>query len=222
MDELPLKNLYAKKRRPADVILNAVIIAIIVAILIQLVFYTCFSRVYVVGDSMLPTLTGAADRNTVGGDYVFISSGTPEYGDIVVINPHGSGEPIIKRVIATGGDTLYLDEGVLYIKYSGSSEFVVVEESYLSDENNDGRLSVNTYPKENGALNREGHTVSDGCIFVMGDNRNISHDSRSADFGDFPISSVVGIVTDWSLSSAKPAFTAWYTFWDFTLPSLFS
>lgn len=127
------------------------------------------------------------------GDYLYISlTAEPDYGDIVVIErPEND---IIKRVIAKGGDSLYMEGGVVYIMYSGSDEYVMLEESYVSAENNT--------PSEN---NFEEVTVPEGDIYVLGDNRDNSSDSRY--YGCFSVESVVGVVTDWSLKY-KSFFTA--------------
>ena len=51
-------------------------------------------------------------------------------------------------------------------------------------------------------------------MFVLGDNRNVSHDSRYDDYGCFNYSQLVGVITDWSYA-CKPFFTALYTFFTF-------
>ncbi len=220
--DLPLKP-YESKKRDIGIVLNIIIFVLAAIIIFQTIFSLTFTRVYVIGDSMLPTLTGASGDGESGGDYVLIHDGKPTYGDIVVVERYekstGNYKNLIKRVIALGGDTLYLDRGTLYIKYKGTNEFVLVEESYVAEENNSPN-SYNTYPKVNGILNTDGHTVEDGYMFLLGDNRNVSLDSRS-DYGDFSLDELVGIVSDWSITN-KSLITGWFTFWDITLPSVFS
>ena len=216
---------HKRKRRCRGIILNVIIIVLVVLILFQIVFSLTYTRVYVIQDSMLPTLNGAERDGVSGGDYVLIYDGSPDYGKIVVVkrydNSTGESKTLIKRVIALGGDTVYLDHGKLYIKYKGTDDFVLVEESYVTDEKNNPDEPYNTFPqKTDGSLDVTGHTVADGYMFLLGDNRNISVDSR-ASYGDFSVDELVGIVSDWSVS-CKDFLTSWYTFWDFTLPGVFS
>lgn len=84
-------------------------------------------------------------------------------GDIICFNP--SAEPdvlYVKRVIGLPGDTVTLKEGRVYINGSGQP----INEPYLKE----------TWTVNNGPMYFE---VPDGCYLVMGDNRNVSYDSRS-------------------------------------------
>lgn len=107
---------------------------------------------------------------------------TPERGDIVVLyQERDPAKPLIKRVIATEGDTLRLDveNSAVWLKAAGKSEFVLLEESYVH------------YPLSWGANWTDGDiTVPAGQVFVMGDHRNLSNDSRY--LGCFPVEDVVG------------------------------
>ncbi len=132
---------------------------------IMLVFMLLFRMVIVSGSSMYDTLWD--------GDWLLLLSSTlyddPEYGDIIVASKESfrGGEAIIKRVIATEGQTVDIDfsEGIVYV--DGNA----LEEDYI--------YSPTTMP--------EGMkfplTVDEGCVFVMGDNRMDSKDSRSPDIG---------------------------------------
>ncbi len=153
------------------------------------VFTNVIIGVQVNGASMYPTLYGGeltADGTYKGGDRLFVCAwDTPQRGDIVVFHhPAGKNTELIKRVIALPGDTIYADYGVLYRKEAGETEFSVVSEPYL------GEVWV-----------RDVHipetTVPEGMLFVMGDNRNNSEDSRK--FGFVPQENVIGVVTGWSL-----------------------
>lgn len=125
------------------------------------------------GRSMQPTL--------LDGERLVISSWkyTAEPGDIVVIDSHTSyGKPLVKRVIATGGDTVDIDfeKGVVYVNGSALVEPYTAEPTYLEE--------TVVFPI----------TVPEGCIFVLGDNRNNSKDSRSADIGCVDERDVLGKV----------------------------
>lgn len=139
--------------------------------LITIVFVFVVRLVGVDGDSMLPTLH---DR-----DYLLLESNflygpeRVENGDIVVLNvPYYKDKgPIVKRVIATEGQTVDIDfeEGLVYVDGELLEEAYIKEPTYLSWGEDDGL----EYPA----------TVPEDCIFVLGDNRNDSMDSRFAEIG---------------------------------------
>ena len=103
----------------------------------------------------------------------------PEQGDVIVFQTDAFGEQLlVKRVIATGGQTVDIDfeTGVVYVDGAALQEDYVFEPTY-TQEDFSGEI-----------------TVPEGCLFVMGDNRNASTDSRSARVGLVDERSVIGKV----------------------------
>ena len=128
----------------------------------------------------VPTIDGNSMNDTlINGERIIISNAfyQPKYGDIVVLSRNYSNNednverysmPIIKRVIATEGQTVDIDfeKGIVYV------DGVALEENYTKTPTN---LSYDvSFPV----------TVPQNCIFVMGDNRNDSLDSRSSQIGN--------------------------------------
>lgn len=132
--------------------------------------FTVFFRVATIdGDSMENTFYG---KEKVILSNVFYK---PERGDVVIISRNvdnseddNSDLPIIKRVIATEYQTVDIDFnlGVVYV------DGVALDEPYTKTPTNT-QYDID-FPV----------TVPEGCIFVLGDNRNISLDSRSSRIGD--------------------------------------
>ncbi len=143
-------------------------------IAIVLVFTLFFRMTGVVGGSMQPTL--------YENDKLIISNVfyEPEPGDIVVVTKRSfREEPIVKRVIAVAGQTVDLDDetGAVYI------DGVLLEEDYVNEKTTYefGDMQFPVY-------------VEEGHIFVMGDNRNHSTDSRNTVVGLVDTRMVLGKV----------------------------
>ena len=149
---------------------DALVFALAVLVL---VFAFCARIVVVSGSSMNNTLTGG-DRLLVQSTFY-----TPQRGDVVVVDSYiNYGKPLVKRVIAKGGDTVDIDveQGLVYV--NGEA----LDEPYVPE----GTLST-------------GHvefplTVPEGTLFLMGDNRQHSTDSRSSDVGFIDERDILGKV----------------------------
>lgn len=142
--------------------------------IIILIFLFAFRVVVVSGPSM--------NRTLLDGDYLLLVDnllcGDPKQGDIIVATKESfrGGEPIVKRVIATEGQVVDIDyeKGVVYV------DGVLIDEPYVGTPTNlRGDVS---FPL----------TVEEGCLFVMGDNRNDSMDSRCSEIGLIDCREVLG------------------------------
>ena len=141
---------------------------------IMIVFLLLFRVIVVSGSSMYSTL--------VHGDYLLLLSNVfyqdIDQGDIVVISKESfdNGKPIVKRVIATEGQIVDIDfaNGIVYV------DGLPLEEDYIySPTTVDEGMQ---FPL----------IVEEGCIFVLGDNRGVSMDSRDPDIGQIDTREVLG------------------------------
>lgn len=128
--------------------------------------------------------SGSMEETIQTGDLVFSEKisyylGDPQRGDIVTfIDPMQPDRTLIKRVIAIGGQSVELRDGYVYVDGIKQDEpYVNGLPSYPLESTSSKRI---TYP----------YTVPEGEIWVMGDNRTNSQDSRY--FGSVPVSSVTG------------------------------
>ena len=138
---------------------------LIMLVTIMVLFLLVFRVIVVSGSSMYSTL--------IDGDYLLLISNLfynePQYGDIIVASKESfdNGAPIVKRVIATEGQVVDIDflKGVVYV------DGIALDEPYT--------LTPTTVSEGM----RFPLTVEEGCLFVMGDNRNGSKDSRHPEIG---------------------------------------
>ena len=148
--------------------------ALVCSVLAVVLLFTFVVRLIGVdGHSMVPTLQD--------GQRILISSlpYQPQYGDIIVTDAYTSyGEPLVKRVIGKAGDEIDIDfqNGIVYRNGQALDEPYTAEPTYLQE-------SVE-FPV----------TVPEDCLFVMGDNRNHSTDSRDQRVGFIHVNDVLGRV----------------------------
>ena len=144
---------------------------------VVMILFLIFFRIIVVsGPSMKMTL--------LDGDYLLLISNMfyrePEKGDVVVVSKqdYDNGKPIVKRVIATEGQIVDMDfaNGIVYVNG------LPLEEDYINTPTNLDEGSV--FPQ----------IVEEDHVFVMGDNRNNSKDSRSLEIGQVDKREVLGKV----------------------------
>ncbi len=159
------KNQNTEKTEGSGSILEYLHDVVYILALILVLFTFCMRVVIVSGSSMFSTL--------VDGDYLLLINrplcGELEQGDIVVASMERfkDGEPIVKRVVATEGQTVDIDfrAGIVYV------DGVALEEEY-------------TYTPTHLSEGMEFPlVVEEGCLFLMGDNRGDSRDSRAPEIG---------------------------------------
>lgn len=150
--------------------MQSLVFALIICII---VFVFIFRIVDVSGDSMNPTL--------LNGDKLVVSDVfyKPKQGDIVIFRKDEyKAEALVKRVIATEGQTIEIDfdRGRVYV------DGELLDEPYIAE------------PTHNQLDFQGPQTIPEGCVFVMGDNRNASSDSRRAQIGMVDERLIVGKV----------------------------
>ena len=143
-----------------------------VLLIIVLVFTFVLRTVSVQGQSMMNTLQN--------NDHLILweLGYTPKAGDIVVLYTKAETQPIIKRVIATGGQTVDIDYQTHQVKVDGRG----LKEPYIREPTEFEGIGPVSMPAK----------VPAGRIFVMGDNRNDSLDSRSGEIGMVDVHAVLG------------------------------
>ncbi|MVB12926.1 Signal peptidase I T [Caprobacter fermentans] len=152
--------------------------ALIISLSVIMILFVSLFRVNIVvdGDSMKP--------NFYNGNRVLVSclSRNLSQGDVVVIDANGTGlkERIIKRVIATGGQTVNIDFTTGIVSVDGKE---IDESAYIKNGITKDQYDVK-FPQK----------VPAGHIFVLGDNRTISEDSRFQEVGMIDCRYVIGKV----------------------------
>lgn len=163
-------------------LIEQVELVVIVFAVIVLMFSLVARICQVSGDSMNNTL--------INGENVLVSNlfYTPQKGDIIVFHQSGEGEndynePIVKRVIGVAGDTVRVEHqknGMKVTVTDKDGNSTVLEEDYARYE----------YPTYQDSVTY----VEEGTVFVLGDNRSESADSRSSRIGLVDTRRVLGRV----------------------------
>ena len=158
-------------------------ISIIVAIALAFLIRTFIVELYIVdGPSMRPTLEN--HERLVVNKFIY-NFHEPERGDVLVFRyPRDPSRDFIKRVIALPGDTIEIKDGQVFVNDQLQNEKYILEKTRTE------------YPKAK---------IPEGTIFVMGDNRNNSEDSRFSDVGFVPFNLIKGkaILIFWPLDDFK-------------------
>ena len=158
-------------------------VALIALVLVNTFFLRLSS---VSGSSMCPTLESMDQLMLQVAGYN-TQRNPAQRGDIVVVisEDFGRDTPLVKRIIGVAGDVIDITADGR-VSVNGN----VLQEDYISEP---------ISPEERGSVDYP-YTVSEGCVFVMGDNRNLSHDSR--DLGELPCKAIVGkaVLRIWPLN----------------------
>ena len=153
----------SERRRNAPLVLGVVAVLALLAL-----------RAFVAEPFRIPSESMAPALQP--GDQALVTKiGAPGRGDLVAFHAPRTGEILLKRVVAVGGDTVGLEDGVLVVNGRRPAE------PYVADP--DAIDSVYFGPVR----------VANGSLFVLGDNRGNSEDSR--DFGTVPADRVIGRAT---------------------------
>jgi len=170
-------------------IFESIIYCMLVIILLN-VFV--FKRAEVDGASMEPTLINK-DR-LIYVDLLY----KPDNGDVIIIDNEALHEPLVKRVIALSGQQIDIKDGYVYVdgqklneQVKGQEEGTKKPDYYISDftKSQTSPFVAPTFTEEEFPV-----TIPEGYVFVMGDNRPVSNDSRSAEVGLIPKGEILGKV----------------------------
>lgn len=172
--------LTAPRDRPtAGRVLTALALLLALAVAMSVSGVLPVRVVRVESSSMSPTLDA--------GDLVLVARGAGELhrGDVVVVRHPDTGERLVKRAVALGGEAVRIDDGILVV------DEVAVCEPAIDPDRIDGVFSGSV-------------TVPAGEVFVLGDDRRDSVDSR--DFGPVSVDDVLGhvIARAWPAPGALP------------------
>ena len=177
---------FVKNEKTKSTFISTIIISVVFVILtLFVIFLTRFwiSVSIVLGNSMNPTLQE--------GDALITNRlAQAQRGDVVVVKVNENTD-YIKRVIAVEGDTIFNDEnGKLFIIYCNETEAVILEENYIYSD-------AKTYDSD-GLFN---YVIPEGHVFVLGDNRKNSTDSRV--LGPIESDKIKGVISNFWIKNKK-------------------
>ncbi|WP_026651126.1 signal peptidase I [Butyrivibrio proteoclasticus] len=171
---------YQKKKRITSKLVREIMswaFVTVLAIFLAFVFVTSFGmQVKVIGDSMEPSYSNG---QSVLVNRLVYKIGGPSKGDVIVFLPNGNTNShyYVKRVVAEPGDTVQIIDGSLYVNGT-----LADDDNANYDKMEDAGIAVNEIK------------LGSGEYFVLGDNRNSSEDSRSANIGIITTKMMIGKV----------------------------
>ena len=165
--------------------IKTIAIGVIIGVLV-VVFIVQRDNVY--GDSMFSTLKS--------GDVVFTEKVSTYFnnfdrGDIVILDGsdmegYDHEEYLIKRIIGLPGETIKIENGKVFIKKAGASDFIELQEDYLDP-------GTSTTVMAHGLMKGyDCYVLGDDEYYCMGDNRVVSVDSRYDEIGQIAVSDIAG------------------------------
>lgn len=170
---------------------NLIDIIFTISVIVLLLFFYFVSQIWV--SISVVKMDSMNDTLMENDKLVTDNLAKPKRGDIIVFS-HDENTDYIKRVIAVEGQTIYNDEkGNVYLEFVDKSGNIVkeaLEEPYLNENMKTYKNLSDFYLSEEVSLFRV--EVKKGELFVMGDNRLVSRDSR--EFGSISTSQVKGVV----------------------------
>ena len=156
--------MYKPACRQAGMLKGKILSVLIVAFLATVLIRTFVMEGFIVlGDSMEPAINS--------GDYVFINKlaftrSEPQRGDIVVANPRGDNKKLIKRIIGLPGERVSIESGKVVIRAGRLDEGEILAEAYLGRGQTSSTTGISLIKLDSKEY------------FALGDNRNVSIDSR--------------------------------------------
>lgn len=161
-----------EKKNPWKDILDLVVYCAVILLITFLIVHFVGQRTEVIGNSMVPTL---AYGDNLIVDKISYRFRDPERFDIIVFpSPDEPGKNYIKRIIGLPGETVQIDGDVIYINGQ------LLEENYGAE------------PMQYSGTAQEGVILGEDEYFVLGDNRNVSKDSRYDIVGNISRDDIIG------------------------------
>ncbi len=196
-----MAKVQANKKNPWRENIEAILIAIVIALFIRTFIVQAFKipsgsmlETLQIGDQILVNKFIYGVKIPFTGGKTLIPVKDPERGDIVVfVYPEDHTKDFIKRVVGVAGDTVEIKNKQLYV-----NDQKVVNEPYA--EHKDSRVIPANFSTRD---NMEKLTVPDHKLFVMGDNRDNSHDSRFWGFVDLSAVKGEAFMIYWSWNKAS-------------------
>ncbi len=173
-------SLYEHKKNKSDVAFSVTTVLLVVFLFVLIILNTfVFFTVCVSGESMEKTLS-------TGDCLIANRYKDADYGEVVIVNHDG--KLVVKRIIALGGDSVKIEDGKVFLKKRGQTQYEALSEPYI----NGNFTTVKMGEQFEWVLKNDE-------IFYLGDNRvgEKSYDCRA--YGPIKQTNVVGVVETWSI-----------------------
>lgn len=158
---------------------KAILLALAIVFIVR---WLVFDHYVVEGSSMEPNFSDG--QRIIVNKALFLLR-EPERGEVIILHAP-EGKDYIKRVIATEGQTIRVDGDQVFVDGN------LIDEPYLAEAIAQAAKRNDTYNRDDFPEGAEPATVPENHVFVMGDNRSFSRDSRDPSVGYIPLDDVVG------------------------------